>query len=248
MPRRARVAPGGVIYHVLNRANGRNILFESASAYRDFLRLVSECARTDRMRILAYCVMPNHWHLLVWPHEDGDLSSFVRRLSIRHAIRWHARNGTAGRGHVYQARFKSFAVQSDEHLFVVHRYIEQNPVRARLVRSAGDWLWSSARARMFAAGDRLPADSLPIEAPPVDVPENWTAASDVEPSEIEMERLRESLATSAPFGDRGWAADIATRIGWSSEKRPRGRPRQVKRAASATSPTRSRLPKKIVGE
>jgi putative transposase len=247
MPRRARVAPGGVIYHVLNRANGRNILFDSASAYRDFLRLVSECARTDRMRILAYCVMPNHWHLLAWPHEDGDLSSFVQRLSIRHAIRWHARNGTAGRGHVYQARFKSFAVQDDEHLFVVHRYIEQNPVRARLVRSPGDWLWSSARARMFAATGRL-ADSLPIEAPPVAFPDTWTDASDVELSATEMERLRESLATNAPFGDRGWAAEVASRIGWSPEKSPRGRPRQVERAASATLPTLPRRRKKVIGE
>jgi hypothetical protein len=89
------------------------------------------------MRLLAYCLMPNHFHLLVWPRADGDLSQFLRWLTVTHTQRWHAHHRTAGTGHLYQGRFKSFPVQSDEHFLTVCRYVERNALRANLVGRAG---------------------------------------------------------------------------------------------------------------
>jgi putative transposase len=233
MPRRARFAPGGLVYHVLNRANCRDILFESAVCYQDFLGLVAECAETDQMRVLAYCAMPNHWHMLLWPREDGDLFRFIHRLSIRHAKRRHMRNGTGGRGHVYQARYKSFVVKSDEHLLVVLRYIEQNPVRAHLVECPGDWRWSSAAQRLQPGRDCSASSPVRVEPSPVPLPDSWAVQSETEPVEGDLARIRASLVSSFPFGDPVWAADVAHTIGLPPEAPPRGRPRK---AGGATRP------------
>jgi len=80
--------------------------------------------------------MPNHWHFLFWPRKDGELSEVMRLLSVTHTQRWHAHRHTAGTGPVYQGRFKSFPVQSDEHFLTVARYVERNPVRTNLVLRA----------------------------------------------------------------------------------------------------------------
>src|SRR5207244_11561664 len=93
-------------------------------------------------RLLSYCLMPNHWHLMLWPREDDELTAFVRWLTHTHTMRWHAHYHTAGTGHLYQGRFKSFPVQTDEHFLTVCRYVERNALRARLVPRAEDWRWS----------------------------------------------------------------------------------------------------------
>ena len=101
------------------------------------------------MRLLAYCVMPNHWHLVLWPREDGDLSTFVGWLTLTHTQRWHAHRHSVGSGHVYQGRFKSFLVESDEHLWTVCRYVERNAFRAGLCERAEQW-----RGRAFGGAGR----------------------------------------------------------------------------------------------
>ena len=121
-----------MVYHVLNRANARMPIFEKAEDYDAFERILDEAVRRVRMRLLAYCAMPNHWHMVVWPREDGDLSAFVGWLTLTHTQRWHAHRHSVGTGHVYQGRFKSFLVESDEHLWTVCRYVEGNALRAGL--------------------------------------------------------------------------------------------------------------------
>ena len=91
------------------------------------------------MRLLTYCLVPNHFHLLLWPREDGDLSAFMRWLTMTHTQRWHAHHSTAGTRHVYQRRYKSFPVQSGEHLLTVCRYVERNALCANLVQRAEEW-------------------------------------------------------------------------------------------------------------
>ena len=130
MPKRLREASGGVIYHVLNRAVGRMKLFEKERDYLAFEKVLAETYERTAIRILAYCVMPNHWHLLLWPREDGELSEVMRWLTVTHTQRWHSHFHTAGTGPVYQGRFKSFPVQSDEHFLTVARYVERNALRA----------------------------------------------------------------------------------------------------------------------
>jgi hypothetical protein len=87
--------------------------------------------------------MPNHWHLLLWPRRDGELSEILRWITVTHTQRWHAHHHTAGTGPVYQGRFKSFPVQTDEHFLTVARYVERNALRAKLVTREKDWQWSS---------------------------------------------------------------------------------------------------------
>jgi putative transposase len=143
MGRPLRAAPGELVYHVLNRANGRQRLFEHDGDYAAFERVLHEARERVAMRLLAYCVMPNHWHLVLWPYRDGDLSRFLGWLTLTHTQRWHAYRQTVGTGHLYQGRFKSFVVQTDDHLLSVCRYVERNAVRAGLVERAEAWRWSS---------------------------------------------------------------------------------------------------------
>jgi putative transposase len=103
--------------------------------------------------------MPNHWHLVVWPERDGDLSEFMRWLTLTHTQRWHAKHHTQGTGPLYQGRFKGFPVANDEHCLRVLRYVEGNPLRAGLARSARRWRWSSlGRATLGLPGPPLEMD------------------------------------------------------------------------------------------
>src|SRR6185503_14295500 len=133
MPRRHRAATGGLAYHVLNRRAGRLPLFEKPSDYSAFERVLQEAYQRTGIRIASYCLMPNHWHLLLWPREDGELSESLRWITVTHSQRWHAHRQTGGTGPVYQGRFKSFPVQADEHFLTVARYVERNALRAGLV-------------------------------------------------------------------------------------------------------------------
>src|SRR5208337_3071619 len=133
MGRARRVDVGGTIYHALNRANFRSRLFREASHYEDFLGIVEESLNFVHMRILAYCLMPNHWHLVLYPRADGDLSKFLRRLTLTHTQRYHARTRTVGYGHVYQGRYKSLLVESDRHFLTLVRYVERNAKQKKLL-------------------------------------------------------------------------------------------------------------------
>src|SRR6185437_14936319 len=143
MPRTARIAPGGIIYHVLNRGVGKSTLFRSRRDFEAFQRCLVRTLDVAPMRVLAYCVMSNHWHLVLWPRNDGELAKFMLRLTITHARRWLIHRQQVGTGHLYQGRYKSFATQDGPHLSTVCRYVERNALRAGLVKSSGDWPWSS---------------------------------------------------------------------------------------------------------
>jgi putative transposase len=123
MPRRLRHAVGGYVYHVLNRAVGRFKLFPKATDFDAFVRVLAEAQDWTRMRLLAYGVLSNHWHLVVWPKKDGELSDFMRWLTVTHTQRWHACHHTQGTWPVYQGRFKAFPVAEDAHLLTLLRYV-----------------------------------------------------------------------------------------------------------------------------
>src|SRR5689334_22926653 len=113
MGRAPRAAVGGLIYHVLNRANGRRTLIDKAADYEAFLRVLAEAQREHPVPLLCYCIMPNHWHLVLAPQRDGELSRFVGWLTRTHTQRWHADRHSAGSGPICQGRFKSFPVEDD---------------------------------------------------------------------------------------------------------------------------------------
>ena len=155
MGRPQRAAEGGYVYHVLNRANARLTILDGDADYEAFERVLIQAVERSKTRLLAYCLMPNHWHLVVWPHQDGELSRFVGWLTLTHTQRWHAHRHSAGCGHVYQGRFKSFPIQEDGHFYTVARYVERNAQRAKLVRKAEAWQWGSLfRWQRGSAEDR----------------------------------------------------------------------------------------------
>lgn len=219
MPRRLRNATGGIVYHVLNRAVGRATLFESADDYAMFVRVLEQAAERVPMRLLAWCLMPNHWHLLLWPRRDQDLSEYMRWLTVTHTQRWHAAHRTAGTGPLYQGRFKSFPVQSDDHYWQVCRYVERNPLRAKLVRRAENWEWSSLSRRQSPSGPVLAAG-------PVALPRNWLARVYEPQSAAELAALQRSAQRGTPFGSPRWQTQTAKRLQLTSTLRPRGRPKK----------------------
>lgn len=218
MPRAPRTDVGGLVYHVLNRANARAPLFDDEVDYRSFTELLAEERDRFGMRLLAWCLMPNHWHLVLWPSADGDLARFVRRLTQRHTQARHRRHGTLGQGHLYQGRYKGFLVQDDAHLATVCRYVERNPVRAGLVASAADWPHGSLAQRHRRGAARL-LDPWPLPRPP-----RWAELVDRPETPQELEALRRSVQRGAPFGAAAWVAAMADRHGLASTLRPRGRP------------------------
>ena len=126
MPRRARIAPGEIIYHALNRVNGRSQLFDKPEDYVAFERIMVAAMRRSPIRLLAYCLMPNHWHLVLWPKKNDEMIEFLRWLTLTHSQRLHVHRHTTGYGHVYQGRFKSFPVEQDQAALNVIRYLERN--------------------------------------------------------------------------------------------------------------------------
>jgi len=144
MPRTARASVGNVCYHVLNRGNARNEVFHKDGDYGSFLKQLNQANERVSMRLLSFCLMPNHFHLVAWPRNDGDLSRWMQWLMTSHVRRYHRHYDSSG--HVWQGRFKAFPIQSDEHLLTVMRYVERNPVRAKTIpiRKAQNWSWSSA--------------------------------------------------------------------------------------------------------
>jgi putative transposase len=209
------------VYHVLNRANARTRIFEHEGDYEAFERILEEAVERTRTRLLAYCVMPNHWHLVVWPRETGDLSRFVGWLTLTHSQRWHAHRQNSGTGHVYQGRFKSFPVRDDGHFLTVARYVERNPLRANLVRRAEDWPWSSlSRWRRGSSPERAMLSAWPVMRP-----RRWCAYVNAAQTQAELTALRRCVERGCPFGDEAWRDQIARRLGLETTLRRRGRPR-----------------------
>jgi len=195
--RALRIDLGDYVYHCLNRANGRMRIFDGAADYRDFEYLLNEMRESFDMRILAYVVMPNHWHLLAYPKEDGDLSGSFKWLGTSHATRHHARKETVGNGHLYQGRYKSFLVEEDHHLLTVLKYIERNPVRAGLVQRPEDWRWGSAYRRIHGT----PQEQRLLAELPVDLPRDYVSwLNTPEPSE-ELSIMRNAVNKGVSYGD-----------------------------------------------
>ena len=220
MSRAMRVTLGGYVYHVLNRANGRLRMFRKYDDFLAFKQVMAEAIELFDMRLCGYCIMSNHWHFLLWPHGDGDLSSFMRWLTLTHTQRYHASHGTLGIGHLYQGRFKSFPVQDDSHYLTVLRYIEANPLRAGLVKNAGDWQWSSLAIRKGA-------ESLfELSDGPMELPGRWEKLVNAVDKGKNFEMLDKSMNRGTPFGNAEWQSITAMKMKLESTMRPRGRPKK----------------------
>lgn len=223
MPRMPRATPGGVVYHVLNRSNAGVRMFRGSHDYELFEHVLEEAHTRVPIRLLAYIVMPDHWHLVLWPRREGELSEFMRWLSVTHTRRWHSQHDSSGTGHLYQGRYRSFPVEPSDCLATLCRYVESNAKRSGLVRKAQDWHWSSLHRREH--GDEV-AQSL-LDPGPVPLPRGWTARVNAPLDVDELAALRRSAQRGTPFGSPEWQVRVAKKLGLEFTMRPRGRPRKT---------------------
>jgi putative transposase len=229
MARQPRRPVNDGIYHVLNRGNCRMDIFAKPGDFQAFLKLLEEGRRRCSMRILGYCLMHNHWHLVLWPQRGQDLSRFMGWVQTTHVRRWREHRGSTGEGHLYQGRFKSFLVQDDEHLLTVLRYVEANPLRAKMVRQAENWAWSSLGGAPGSDGVRVQLSEWPV-----DRPARWVEQVNRALPQGSLEQLRVSIVRNRPFGDEQWTARVAKRHGLESTLRDPWRP--LKKAMPAQPP------------
>jgi len=223
MPRTARATPGGYAYHILNRGVGRTRLFSKPRDYEAFLEILAETLAKTPLRVCGFCLMPNHWHFVVWPEEERQLARFFQRLTITHAARWARSRGRVGEGHVYQGRYKSFPIEADEHFYQVERYVERNALRANLATSLDDWRWGSYWIRGHGTAEQRAL----LAGWPVPFPRAWQTYVTEPATEAELAALRRSVQRGAPYGGDRWVRSTASALGLESTLRARGRPKMI---------------------
>ncbi|MFV2065984.1 MAG: transposase [Pirellulales bacterium] len=211
-----------MVFHVLNRGVRRMPLFQKETDYQAFEAIVEETLDKRPMRICGYCLMPNHWHFVLWPEKDGEMAAFMQRLTITHARRWQEHRGVVGEGHVYQSRYKSFPVQTDEYFFQVMRYVERNALRANLVTTAESWRWCSLWRRL--SGTRQ--EKAILADWPLARPRNWKKLVNRPQTDAELKAVRRALQRGQPYGDSDWMQRTAKQLGLESTLRVPHRPKK----------------------
>lgn len=222
MPRAPRTDVGEEVYHVINRANGRLQIFNTEKDYELFESLLLEAKEMTGMRILAYTIMPNHWHLVLHPKNDGDLSTFMHWLTTTHTRQVHTKTDTIGGGHLYQGRYKSFLVESGTHLLTLIKYVERNAPRAKLTKKCEDWQWGSVwrRTRGTKQQKSLLAPS------PEPLPHKYLSWINTPDREDDILDLRQSIKKGVPYGQGIWVESMIKQHNLESTTRGRGRPRK----------------------
>lgn len=210
---------GGFVYHVLNRGARRGRLLDTAADYDAFVRILREALALRPIRLLNFCAMPNHFHLVLWPETDQQMPAFMHWFTATHGIRWRIASNTVGEGAVYQGRYKAIPVQTDNHFLTVARYVERNPVRAHLVAHAEEWRWSSLWHRDVAKDD-FPLATWPIAKPP-----DWLLSMRVAQSRGEVAAIRRSVNRGCPLGNPGWQDQMAEFFAIPKASTVRGRPK-----------------------
>ena len=218
MPRTSRGLRGRFVYHVYNRGNGRQRIFRTEEDYQFFVELMAKAKQIHPVKIFAYSLLPNHFHVVLQPEEAGDLSRWVQWLLGSYTHHHHQIHKTEG--HLWQDRFRSFIVQEDAHFLSVMRFVEGNPVRRGLVEFADQWPWSSHQENIGKKERRIVCPG-PIELPPF-----WAEFVNSPILNAELTRLQECESRQSPYGDPVWQFELSRKLGLESTIRPRGRPRK----------------------
>ena len=228
MGRLPRAVDEGLIYHAFNRGNNRADVFAEEGDHEAFLQALGQTQSRYGFRLFGYCLMTNHFHLLVQPEPGQSISRILQSLTLTHTWRFHKAHRSSG--HVWQGRFRSPVIQDDEHLLVVLRYIEANPLRAGMVADLGDYPWSSYQHHGLGRPDAL-LSPFPewehlgrIES---ERRRRWRAKLRASQKEDELRSVRSSLTSGRPLGNPAWIEDIAQRLHINLQPRPRGRPRKL---------------------
>ena len=219
MPRIPRGETVGGIYHVINRGNMRMQVFDDMEDYEYFLKLLEKASKREKVEIHAYCLMPNHFHLLLVPKEPNSLSRFMQWVMTSHVRYYHKKHQTSG--HIWQGRYKSFIVEKESYYTTLIRYIEANALRAKLVREAQDWDYGSLMEREHQHRTLLCEPYVALDA-------HWVAYVNEPMRKPELQTIRNAVNRQAPLGEEKWQIETATKYGLLSTLNKRGRPKKGK--------------------
>lgn len=231
MPRTSRTVRARGFYHVLNWGNGRATIFHDDADFAAFARVLAEGLTRYPVDLYAWCLMSNHWHLVLSPRSSQALGDFMRWIGVTHVRRHQERHQTRGGGHLYQGRFKSFPIQKNDHFLTVCRFVEANAKRAGLVKRVEDWSWTSLQA---AAPQEEAAQTKASPPPwpklghwPVPRPRGWLGLVNRVMSKRDQERLKTSIKKGRPYGDDTWVAKTSAAHGLGHTLRNPGRPKKT---------------------
>lgn len=230
MPRYKRIVVIGVAHHVTQRGNHQQPVFSSDQDRQIYLQLLQDTATKAGLCVLGYCLMGNHVHLVVVPEREDALAKALGRAHYRYAHYFQAKRCIAG--HLWQNRFYSCPL-AESHLARAMLYVERNPVRAKMARTALDWPWSSARVH---SGQGDSADIIDLaDWPECFPPGQWLEMLAVEEEQAELARLERCTFSGKPYGEASFVEHLADELGRSLVLRPPGRPRKTFAAAAGAS-------------
>jgi putative transposase len=217
-----------LLYHAINRGNNRAAaIFFAPKDYITFLKALEQTQRRYPFRLFGYCLMTNHFHLLLSPDHGQSISRILQSLSVAHTWHYHKAQGTVG--HIWQGRFKSPVIEEDDHALTVLRYVEANPLRARMVSNLASYPWSSYRVHGMGRTDPL-VTRLPVwdtlgkqDAARESYWRQWVHTPITEP---ELAAVRRSVVSGRPFGSPSWSERIAALLGICLDEPKRGRPKK----------------------
>ena len=221
MPRQARVDIAGEVYHVINRANARTLIFETVGDYQAVLGSLEETLKNIPLDIFSFCIMSNHWHFAVKPKVDGDMGRFFGKFTQKLTQRWHKYHQTVGSGHLFQGRFKSFLVQTDPYFIRLMKYIEANPLRAGLVSKAEEWRWGS----LFLRLNNQEQASIIMSPWPVDMPSDYLQLVNQPLGKVFLDQVRGSVIRGRPLGKDEWVTNKVNEYGLECSLREPHRPK-----------------------
>jgi putative transposase len=204
MPRHRRLLLDGYAYHLLNRGNRKQIIFHKPADYRAFLSILVEANHRFRVPLCALCLMRNHWHMVVWPDEAATISAYMHWVLNAHVHRYNRHYNLTGLGHLYQDRYKAFPIQDRRHMYTVMRYVEANPLRARLIDQAELWEWSSLSLR-----DKPGWRDILTNEDRIKLPEGWPSLVNESLPPDDLKGLRTCARKSDPFGDPEWIETVS---------------------------------------
>lgn len=219
MPRHARVSPDGFVQHVLNRGDHRETLFHKPADFRAFLKVFADTAERIAMRILAYCIMRNHFHFVLWPYEGADLPRFMHLLMSTHIARYLRHYPPVSPGHLYQDRYTNVLVEAGPPLLRVLRYVEANAFAANLVPRAEEYPWTSASPEALEDGRPFICEW------PIARPANWSELLNTRTAASERQRIQRCAARGAPYGSTAWSEQVVKTFHLEHTVRRPGRPK-----------------------
>jgi putative transposase len=221
MSRHARISPDGFVQHVINRGDHRETIFHKAGDFAAFLRIIADATLKVPMRILAYCIMRNHFHLLLWPHEGVDLPAYIQVLMNLHIQRYLQHYPPSSNGHIYQGRYRNVLVQDGAAVHRVARYIEANPLAAGVARRAEAYAWSSLSPRALDVDRPI----LYAGAEGISRTSEWIDFVNEPVSYETTARIQQSIRRGMPYGDNEWLQRVVAQHGLEHTLREPGRPR-----------------------